>query len=103
MLPTIITLIGTFSLIWFCLWLIYKFRIIVHIEKKQNNKILEKLIETKQVDPDKVIDYLKEMNQASNEEGYKLTETLSKISDKITDKLKRNKKKNMLLLKKKIS
>ena len=63
---------------------------IVHMEKKENNKILEKLIETRKVDPDKIIEYLKEMNQASNKEAYKLTESLSLITNKITNKLKQN-------------
>ena len=70
------------------LWFMYKFRFIVYLEKRDNNRILEKLIKTNKVDPNKVLEVLREMNKSSNKEGLKLTSSLSSITNKIADKLK---------------
>ncbi len=80
--------IGIIILTLISLWFMYKFRFIVYLEKRDNNRILEKLIKTNKVDPNKVLKVLREMNKSSNKEGLKLTSSLSSITNKIVDKLK---------------
>lgn len=82
--------IGIIILTLISLWFMYKFRFIIYLEKRDNNRILEKLIKTNKVDPNKVLKVLREMNKSSNKEGLKLTSSLSSITNKIVDKLKSN-------------
>lgn len=73
------------------LLLMYYFRKLIYMEKRDNHRTLEILIKNSKVNPDKVLDLLEKMNKSLDKECLKLTETLSSITSKIVNRLKRNK------------
>jgi len=67
----------------FCIVYIYKFRVLIYQEKKEYNHILEKIIEIYDVDPNKLLPIIREMNKSANNEGKKLSASLPTISNTI--------------------
>ena len=65
----------------------HKNRILVHREKKDLNHTLEKVIDVYKDNPDKVLDIIKEMSESANQEGHKLTDVLTTVTNKVSDRL----------------
>lgn len=67
----------------------HKNRILVYQEKKDLNHTLEKVIDVYKNDPDKVLDIIKEMSESVSEEGHRLTDVFTTITDRVSDRLGR--------------
>lgn len=67
-----------------CIYVIYRFRVLVSKEKRSYNRTLEKLIKLYKVNPDKVLDIIREMVNSASMEGLRLVDSLSVITDKFS-------------------